>query len=244
MDYSYTTSYSSGQGGDVASAIFAGCYALFWLAIAILIIVAMWRIFTKAGKPGWAAIIPIYDVIVLLEIVGRPLWWVILYFIPLVNIVIGLIVLVDLAKAFGKGTGFALGLIFLSPIFMPILGFGKAQYVGPVAAAPPAQYPPQPPAGGYYPPQSPQPPQPYAPPAPPVYQPPAYPPQPYAPPAPPVYQPPVYPPPAPPAAPPAAPPVAPPVAPSPAPEPPAPPEPPASPEPPAPPEPPAAAPTE
>jgi hypothetical protein len=204
--YSYNYNYGNSPGGGIAAAVFGGCYALFWLVVAVIVIVAMWRLFTKAGKPGWAAIIPIYNMVVLLEIVGRPLWWVILLFVPFVNIVIEIILMIDLAKSFGKDTGFAIGLILLSPIFMPILAFGSAQYVGPAAAASAGTtYPPQPPAGGgYYPPQPPQ-----APPAPPAYAPPqppyAPPATPATPPAPPAYAPPQppYAPPAPPVAPPA-----------------------------------------
>jgi ABC-type sulfate transport system permease subunit len=100
-------------------------------AVLILInIVALWRVFQKAGEPGWAAIIPFYSTYVLLRIVGRPGWWLILFFIPLVNIVISIVVAVYLAKAFGKGPGFAVGLIFLPFIFCPILGFGSAKYEG------------------------------------------------------------------------------------------------------------------
>ncbi len=106
-----------------------------WLAVMIVIIAGIWKVFTKAGKPGWASIIPIYNVVVLLEIAGKPLWWVILYFVPLVNIVITFIVSIEVAKAFGKGTGFGVGLVFLAPIFYPILGFGSAQYQGAPAPA-------------------------------------------------------------------------------------------------------------
>ena len=103
---------------------------ILWLIIAVFYIIVMWRVFVKAGKPGWGCIIPIYNFILLLEMVNRPLWWVILYFIPFVNIVIYWIVMIDLAKAFGKDTGFGIGLIFLSFIFLPILAFSDAQYVG------------------------------------------------------------------------------------------------------------------
>jgi hypothetical protein len=129
---------------------------LIYLAIALFLIVAMWKLFTKAGKPGWAAIVPIYNIIVLLEIVGRPAWWFLLYFIPLVNIVVLIMVMLDLAKSFGKDTGFAVGLILLSIIFLPILAFGDARYVGPAGApaAPAPYYPPQQP-GGYQPPPPP-----------------------------------------------------------------------------------------
>ena len=104
------------------------------LAVVLFYLVAMWRIFTKAGKPGWAVIIPIYSTIVLLGIVGRPWWWLLLALIPLVNIVIGIIILSDLSKSYGHGLGYTLGLLFLSFIFIPVLGYGRSRYVGPAAA--------------------------------------------------------------------------------------------------------------
>ena len=87
------------------------------LLIALLVIVAMWKVFTKAGRPGWAAIIPIYNMYVWCKIVGRPGWWVILMLIPVVNIIIGIIVCIDLAKSFGKGAGFGIGIALLGIIF-------------------------------------------------------------------------------------------------------------------------------
>jgi hypothetical protein len=121
--------------GILAALLGGGIFLMFFLALAVLMIAAGWKIFTKAGKPGWAIIVPIYNLVVMLEIVGRPLWWILLMLIPLVNFVIAIIVAIDLAKAFGQGTGFGLGLVFLAPIFYPILGFGSAQYKGPSAAA-------------------------------------------------------------------------------------------------------------
>ena len=106
---------------------------IFWLAFMILMIAACWKIFTKAGQPGWASIIPIYNWYILCKIVGRPGWWVILLLIPFVNFIVGIILCIDLAKSFGKGVGFGIGLILLSVIFFPILGFGSAQYQGPTA---------------------------------------------------------------------------------------------------------------
>ena len=103
--------------------------------IMVVMIAAMWKMFTKAGQPGWAAIIPIYNLIVLLQIAGKPVWWFILFLIPLVNFVIIILVSIDVAKAFGKGAGFGIGLWLLPFIFYPILGFGGAQYVGSGAAA-------------------------------------------------------------------------------------------------------------
>jgi len=100
------------------------------LVVAIFLIIATWKVFTKAGRPGWAAIIPIYNAYVMLKVVGRPGWWLILYIIPIVNIVISIIVAIDLAKAFGKGGAFGFFLCWLIPIIgIPVLGFGDAQYV-------------------------------------------------------------------------------------------------------------------
>ena len=103
------------------------------LLIAVFLIVAMWKVFTKAGQPGWASIIPIYNIYIWCKIVGRPAWWIILMLIPFVNFIICIILCIDLAKSFGKGAGFGLGLAFLGIIFFPILGFGTAQYQGPAA---------------------------------------------------------------------------------------------------------------
>ena len=94
----------------------------------------MWIIFSKAGKPGWAIIIPIYNIIVLLQIVGKPWWWFLLMCIPVVNMILAIWVTNLLSKSFGKGVGFTLGLLFLSIIFYPVLAFGGAKYEGPAGA--------------------------------------------------------------------------------------------------------------
>jgi len=122
-----------GAAAGGALALFGGMFMLVWLALVVLFIASAWKVFAKAGQPGWAAIIPIYNIVVLLQIVGRPVWWLILLLIPFVNFVIAILVYIDLAKSFGQGTGFAIGLLLLAPIFWPILGFGGARYVGPAA---------------------------------------------------------------------------------------------------------------
>jgi hypothetical protein len=99
-----------------------------WLAIVILVIAAMWKVFEKAGKPGWAAIVPIYNLFVLCEIAGKPAWWGILLLIPFVNIVVAIIVVLAVAKNFGKGAGFGIGLLLLPMIFYPMLAWGDARY--------------------------------------------------------------------------------------------------------------------
>jgi uncharacterized membrane protein YoaK (UPF0700 family) len=117
---------NAGSGSPISGIIF--------LAIIIVMIAAMWKIFTKPGEPGWAAIVPIYNIIVLLKISGKPLWWLILLIIPVVNFVVGIIVALGLAERFGKGGGFGVGLALLPFIFYPILAFSDAAYVGPKAA--------------------------------------------------------------------------------------------------------------
>jgi len=106
-------------------------FLLVELVIIIGIIAGVWKTFVKAGKPGWAAIVPIYNAIVLLEIAGKPLWWIILLLIPVVNLVVAILVMIEVAKRFGKGAGFGVGLALLGFIFFPILGFGDAQYQAP-----------------------------------------------------------------------------------------------------------------
>lgn len=107
---------------------------IFIIAIAVLMIAGTWKIFTKAGKPGWAAIIPFYNYIVMCEIVGKPLWWFLLMICPCINFIFLIWVVNLLCKSFGKTEGFTVGVIFLPFIFIPILGFGDAQYLGPSAA--------------------------------------------------------------------------------------------------------------
>ena len=101
------------------------------LALAIVSIIAQWKIYEKAGKPGWTVLIPFYNIIVLLEIVGKPIWWIFLFLIPGVNMIFGIWITNLLSKSFGKDEAFTLGLILLSFIFYPILGFGDAKYQGP-----------------------------------------------------------------------------------------------------------------
>lgn len=104
------------------------------LVVVVLAIAGMWTTFAKAGQPGWAAIIPIYNAWVLLKIAGRPGWWLLLLLIPFVNLVVAIVVSMDVAKSFGKGAGFGIGLALLGFIFYPMLGFGEDKYVGPAAA--------------------------------------------------------------------------------------------------------------
>jgi hypothetical protein len=181
-----TTYYTYGLNG--------GAFLLFLvivLCLYFLFALGMYGSFQKAGQPGWAAFVPIYNFIITLKIAGRPLWWgffLFLYFVPLIGgialLVIAIIVLNDVSKSFGHGGAFTVGLVLLGPIFWYILWLGPSQYRGPSAGGyPPPGYPPP----GYPPPGYP----------PPGYPPPGYPPPGYPPPPPPAQ--PGYPPPYPPA---------------------------------------------
>ena len=103
---------------------------IFGFSILVLEIVALWFVLEKAGEPGWAAIIPIYNYLMVIKIAGKPWWFFLLMFIPIANIVIYIIILNGLSKSFGKDEGFTVGLFFLRFIFLPILGFGKSVYSG------------------------------------------------------------------------------------------------------------------
>ena len=120
----------SSNGGSAGLLAGAGLiFMLVILAVVVFYIACIWKIFTKAGQPGWAAIIPIYNIIVYLQVCQRPVWWIILYIIPFVNIVIAIILLFDLARVVGRSGAFAVGLWFLGVIFLPILAFGDSRYV-------------------------------------------------------------------------------------------------------------------
>ena len=101
---------------------------LVYVILALFYIVVMWKVFVKAGQPGWGVLIPIYNIYLMIKIAKRPGWWLLLFLVPGVNVVIEIIIILDIAKHFGKSTGFGVGMIFLGFIFLPILGFGDAKY--------------------------------------------------------------------------------------------------------------------
>ena len=111
------------------------------LIVAVVTFIGWWKVFTKANQPGWAAIIPIYNLYIITKITGRQGWWIALFFLSIIPVIGGFVALFasiilyhDLSKSFGKDAGFTVGLILLSPVFALILGFGSAQYVGPMAS--------------------------------------------------------------------------------------------------------------
>lgn len=116
--------YAAAAGASAASTFIS-------LVIVVITLVAMWKIFEKAGRAGWKCLIPFYNAYCLYDIVWGKGWMFLLMFVPIVNIIIQIMFVFKMAKAFGKGTGFGFGLLFLNTIFVLILGFGSAEYVGP-----------------------------------------------------------------------------------------------------------------
>ena len=106
-------------------------FLLICFALAIFQIAAMWRVFTKAKQPGWAAIIPIYNIYIMTKVAGKPGIWVLWMFIPILNIVFMIWLYNMISKSFGHDEGFTVGLVLLGIIFWPILGFGSSKYLGP-----------------------------------------------------------------------------------------------------------------
>jgi hypothetical protein len=116
----------------VVLAVFLFAFVFFYVVVSAF---CFWKVFTKAGQPGWAAIIPIYNLYVLTQVAGKEWWWFLLCFIPIVNLIAYIMICLGVATNFGKGAGFAVGLFCLGIIFYPILGFGSAVY-GPASPAP------------------------------------------------------------------------------------------------------------
>lgn len=122
--YDYDAVYGAAAGA-------MALYSIIGIALTVLLLVSLWKIFVKAGKPGWGAIVPFYNFYCLFDISFGNGWLFLLMFVPCVGVVMQIIAYVKLAQAFGKSGGFAVGLIFLPYIFLPILAFDGSQYYGP-----------------------------------------------------------------------------------------------------------------
>jgi len=123
-------------GTDALLESVTGGFIIFYLALALFFIIAYWKLFTKAGEPGWAIIIPIYNIIVLLRIAGKPWWWIFMLFIGIIPFVGWIIAIVynvlfmhGISTNFGKDSGFTVGLVLLPFVFIPILAFGSSEYL-------------------------------------------------------------------------------------------------------------------
>ncbi len=120
---SYGVSTTSGLTGAIAA---MGLFFLILsMVLSILMIVSLWKIFKKAGKPGWASIIPIYNIYIMCEIAEKEWWYVLLYCVPFANIYAMIVLYNGMAKRFGKSGGFVAGMILLPVVFFPMLAFGK-----------------------------------------------------------------------------------------------------------------------
>jgi uncharacterized protein DUF5684 len=118
---------AAGEGGLIA-ALLGGAFSLVFLLVFVIVVAGMWKVFEKAGEPGWAALVPIYNLLVLVKIAGKETWWVVLLLLPCVNFVAAVMICIEVARKFGKDTLYGVGLAFLPFIFFPMLGFGAAQY--------------------------------------------------------------------------------------------------------------------
>lgn len=125
----YEGNVDAETGGLIA--LFAGAYLIFMVVFYLIYSFCIGKVLEKAGKPLWAGFVPIYNVMLLLEIVGRPTWWLILFLIPIVNIIVWVIVCVDIAKSFGKDVVYGVLLAFAGVIMWPVLAFSDATYTGP-----------------------------------------------------------------------------------------------------------------
>jgi len=131
MNLSMSLCLAQNNSGNTTAAIFIApllIILLIGLALSILVVVSQWIVFDKAGQPGWAAIIPIFNTIIMLKVAGKPIWWIILFFVPFVNVIVAIIMVHGISTNFGRSVGTTLGLMFLPIIFWPILAFGSAEY--------------------------------------------------------------------------------------------------------------------
>jgi Family of unknown function (DUF5684) len=120
------------DSGGAGAALFGSAFTLIMLAIIVVLIVGLWKVFTKAGQPGWACLIPIYNLYILLKIAGKPGWWILLMLIPVVNLVVSVLVAIEVAKSFGQSAAWGVVLLFLlGGIGYLMLGFGNYRYIGP-----------------------------------------------------------------------------------------------------------------
>lgn len=136
-DYSYNygygyDSYDYSSAANAAGGLLLGGVVM-WIigmAAAVFNIICMWKLFTKAGKKGWASLVPVYNIIVMLEIAELPMWYLALFLVPFANVYAMFKIYIEIAHKFGKSTGFGIGMVFLGIVFIPMLAFGKVEYKG------------------------------------------------------------------------------------------------------------------
>lgn len=136
MGFEHLVLQTGGSGGSGTGIVML----LVWLAVLVAFFAGLWKAFEKAGEPGWAAVVPIYNLYVMIKISGNQWWWLILFFLPLINLIALFKISIDVAKRFGQGMGFGIGLALLGFIFWPLLGFADYRYQqgAPAQEAPPS----------------------------------------------------------------------------------------------------------
>lgn len=125
--------YLVNENGTLPAAFFAIFFTV-WSALMIFFCITFWKIYVKAGQPGWKIFIPYYNAVIMLRMSGMSGWWILLLFVPIANFILAIVMMAALARAFGRSGGFAVGLFFLPIVFFPILAFGSSRYVGPYYA--------------------------------------------------------------------------------------------------------------
>lgn len=110
-------------------------YSMLSMLLTVVLLAAFWQIFEKAGQAGWKSLIPVYNILVFLQIIDKPWWWILLFLLPPINLIFGIWAINLLAKRFGQSAWFTFGLLFLPYLFLPVLAFGKAQYINPTEAS-------------------------------------------------------------------------------------------------------------
>ncbi len=128
----FLAQYNDGSEGGIFACCCSCLFPLMFLAIFVVAAVGMFKVFAKANKPGWTAFVPVYNGMILAEIVGRPSWHGVLLLVPVLGVIMAILMCIELAKSFGKDTVFGVLLALFSPIMFPILGFSSATYSGPV----------------------------------------------------------------------------------------------------------------
>jgi len=109
---------------------FSPVLIVLWVIVAVVLVIANWKIFTKAGKPGWAILVPVYNIVVMIQIIDKPMWWIVMLFIPIANIVFMIKILYNLVLKFGQPGWHVVLALFVGVIYYPYLAFSKASYQG------------------------------------------------------------------------------------------------------------------
>lgn len=130
ITYMPVLAQSDGSGGGIVALLMGLVFFAIWVAVMGVVVAGMWKTFVKAGHPGWAALVPIYNLWILVQMSGKEDWWIALFFFPVLNFIAVIVISMEIAQKFGKGSGFGIAMAFFPYICYPLLGFGSATYEG------------------------------------------------------------------------------------------------------------------